>query len=214
MTHWIQRLFESVPLSRLFVYALFLFSLPIVLFLFHFVQQKNALSHLHHQVQFLREKAFLKEQREANNWSTYFHFSNADHFFIDRHLESISLLEREVADLEQIIEDKNFANDSRINARLQQLQNGANSLSFVEGVVQTHPLFQETTETLARPVEVDIHDIQKLLSRIEGVSVGKEEVLPNAPQLLITDWKMERKMINPQHEVFTLYFKCIKREFL
>lgn len=94
------------------------------------------------------------------------------------------------------------------------LTSEGNSLVFSEGVVQTFPLFQETTETLVHPVEVNATDIQKILARIEGLKIHEFSSGPHRPQLLITDFKLDKKKVNDKSEVYLLNLKLIKREFL
>lgn len=210
----VQKILQEIPPSRLLLYALFLSFLPLFLLFAHFFSEKKSLTLLHQRIEYMREQALGKEQRDGWNWAVYHNGKNADHFYVDKHLESLSLLARERRDLDDIVQDKNFANDSRINGRLQYLSGKENRLTFIEGVVHTHPLFQETTEVLGHPVEVDLEDIQTLLSRIERRPIGGHEPPGEAPQLLIADWKMNRKMVYDNHEVFTLHCTLIKREFL
>ena len=72
--------------------------------------------------------------------------------------------------------------------------------------------FQETIETLAHPVEVDNSDILKILSRIEGVSLHDEKPLETRPQLIITDFRIDRKKPS-LYEVYALNIKILKREY-
>ncbi len=161
----------------------------------------------------IEHQAFLKEKKQALNQLICKHFCEADHFYIDKSLETLVFLEPEIDTLQKIIEDKNFADNEQIKKRLELLTSSSNALSFSEGVVQTFPLFQETLETLVHPVEVDAIDIQKILARIEGVKMGEFTAGPHRPQLLITDFKLEKKKIYEKSEVYLLDLKLIKREF-
>lgn len=89
-----------------------------------------------------------------------------------------------------------------------------NALVFSEGVVQSFPLFQETSETLIHSVEVNPSDIQKILARIEGTKMGEYRPGPHRPQLVITEFKLDKKKVNDKNEVYLLNLKLIKREFL
>ena len=69
-------------------------------------------------------------------------------------------------------------------------------------------------ETLVHPIEVNVDDIQEILSGIEGVIIGPYEPPPNPPQLLMLDFKIDRKGISEKNEVYGLNLKLLKREFL
>ncbi len=49
------------------------------------------------------------------------HFREADHFYIDKYLETLTFLEPEIEILQKISNDKGFANDDRIKKRLDYL---------------------------------------------------------------------------------------------
>lgn len=98
--------------------------------------------------------------------------------------------------------------------RLEFLTGTSNDLTFTEGVVQSNPIFQETTETLVHPVEIDTKDLRTILAKIEGTTIGNETPSPNRPQLIILDFKLEKKHVTDKNEVFLLNLKLLKREFL
>lgn len=207
--------FFSISNQRLILYLSILLILPFFFVLSSIISKKGELNEWQEQISFLRQTALTREKKEATNNAIRYHFDNADHFYIDQQIESLPLLQKEVQELRTIVQDKNFANDSRINQRFQMLTGKENQISFSEGVVQSHPLMQETMETLIHPVEVDSYDCQRILSRIEGIPFGEEKTLPpGRPQLLITECKLDKKKIAPNHEVFVLQLKFIKREFL
>ena len=60
--------------------------------------------------------------------------------------------------------------------------------------VQSNHFFQETAETLVHPVEVDVTDIRKILAKAEGIEIDPFIPGPNRPLLLITDFKIDKKM--------------------
>jgi hypothetical protein len=196
------------------MYLLCLGLLPLVFVVFLFIAQKNQLEELERNLENIQYQAFIKEKKQSLNLAVREHFREADHFYIDKYLETLVFLEPEIEQLQKIVQDKNFADDDRIKKRLEYLTSQANTLVFSEGVVQSFPLFQETTETLIHPVEVNPIDMQKILARIEGVKVG--ELMPglHRPQLVMTEFKLDKKKVNDKNEVYLLNLKLIKREFL
>ncbi len=207
-------MFSNIPQSRLLLYVMLLGLLPIGLAIFNFMTQQNKLNLVEMTILMLGDQAATQKKKQAVNIAVRNNFRDADHFYIDKHLETIEFLEPEVESLQKVLKNKNFADDENIKKRLDFLTGTQNKLIFTEGVVQSTPLFQETTETLVHPVEVDVNDIKVLLAKIEGTEIGKEGPSPNRPQLIILDFKIEKKHVTEKNEVFLLNLKLLKREFL
>jgi hypothetical protein len=207
-------MFKDIPINRAVFYFILIGLLPICFVLALFFSQKNELKELQDILQSIQHQAFVKEKKQALNLAVREHFRDADHFYIDKYLETLVFLEPEIEMLQKIVNDKNFAEDERIKKRLEFLTSQANSLVFSEGVVQSFPLFQETIETLVHPVEVNVQDLQKILARIEGIKIGSFAQGPNRPQLLITEFKLDKKKTTDKNEVFLIQLKLLKREFL
>lgn len=207
-------MFKHIPVKRILLYLILIGTLPFWFVLALFYAQKGDLEEVYAQLEMIQQQAFLKEKKQAMNLAVCQHFRDADHFYIDKHLETLVFLEPEIDLLQKISGDKNFADDERIKKRLEFLTSQANSLVFSEGVVQSFPLFQETTETLVHPVEVNAPDLQKILARIEGIEIGSCAPSPHRPQLLITEFKLDKKKASEKNEVFFINLKLLKREFL
>lgn len=207
-------MFKNIPVHRGLLYSILIGVLPVLFAILLFYNEKGHLDELRQTLEAVQHQAFLKEKKQALNLAVRQHFRDADHFYIDKHLETLVFLEPEIEILQKIASDKNFADDDRIKKRIEFLTSQANSLVFSEGVVQSFPLFQETEETLVHPVEVNIQDLQKILTRIEGTAIGSNTPGPHRPQLLITEFKLDKKKIQDKQEVFLLNLKLLKREFL
>ncbi len=205
---------KNIPLSRAIIYLICLGLLPLIGVSFFFISKKNQVEELQNTLENVQHQALLKEKKQMLNLAVRQHFRDADHFYIDKYLETLVFLEPEIETLQKIATDKNFADDERIKKRLEFLTSSANSLNFSEGVVQTFPMFQETTETLVHPVEVNAIDIQKILARIEGINIEGFDLGTHRLQLVITEFKLDKKKINDKNEVYLLNLKLIKREFL
>ncbi len=205
---------DKIPQSRLVLYGLVVGLLP-VLFVAVMIWSRSAeLDALSATIDNVESMAMSYKRRQAVNLSVRNHYRDADHFYIDKQLEVLSFLEPEREALEKIINNKNFAGDPTIKKRLETLSGPTNSLVFTEGVVQSFPLYQETTETLIHPVEVNVDDIQKILAKTEGIEVGPYKPGSNRPQLIVLDFKLDKKNHDNQNEVFILNMKLLKREYL
>lgn len=209
---------NTIPVNRVVLYSLLVGILPLLFVVFLYFSQHTELEDLQSSLEYIQHQALLKERKQALNVAVRQHFSEADHFYIDKQLETLTFLEQEIETLQKISADKSFSDDDRIKKRLDFLTNSGptpgNQLVFSEGVVQSFPLFQETIETLVHPVEVNATDLQKILARIEGIPMGGAKSGPDRPQLFITEFKIEKKAVNDKNEVFQLNLKLVKREFL
>lgn len=204
---------KNIPQNRLLIYLLLLGLIPLFFVLFNFFNKNKHLSDIETSLDYVKQRAYSLEQKQAQNVALRNYYRNADHFYIDKYLESITFLEPEIENLKSIMKDKNFTSDKAIEKRYEFLTSPANHLSFIEGVVQTYPFFQETTETLSHPVEVNVDDIKKVLARIEGIKIGSYEPGPNPPQLVILDFKIDKKSSDSEKDVYLLNMKLLKREF-
>lgn len=205
---------RNIPPMRAMLYCMLAGLLPILFVFFNFIAQQNHINDLKNHLEEMEQMALLREKKQAINMAVRNHYRDADHFYIDKYLETLVFLEPEVESLQKIINDKNFPDDEHIKKRLEILTGPGNSLVFSEGIVQSTPIFQETTETLVHPVEVNGSDLQNTLAKIEGVDIGEYTSGPNRPQLIILDFKLDRKSITEKNEVFVLNLKLLKREFL
>ncbi|MBA2368417.1 MAG: hypothetical protein H0V82_05265 [Candidatus Protochlamydia sp.] len=204
----------NIPVNRAISYLLALGLVPFLFVIFIFISQKSQFEELSDSLENFKHQALLKEKKQAQNLAVRQHFREADHFYIDKYLETLTFLEPEVESLQKIASDKNFADDERIKKRLEFLTSPANGLVFSEGVVQAFPFFQETIETLVHPVEVNGADLLKILARIEGIELDSFEAGVLRPQLIITECKIDKKKVNEKSEVYLLNLKLLKREFL
>jgi len=207
-------MFNKIPKQRLLLYILIVGLLPALLVVIHFFVEKQSLEELEKRLKHVQELSFVREKKQAVNISLRNHFRDADHFYIDKHLETLIFLEPEIEALQKISSNKNYADDEYIKKRLDFLSGNTNSLAFSEGVVQSYPLFQETTETLTHPVEVNVSDIKRILARVEGVEFDGIPPPEHRPQLIILDFKLDKKTLSEKNEVYLLNLKLLKREFL
>lgn len=204
---------NQIPAPRILLYAVLIGLLPLFIVLIYFFSQKSELAQWESTLQEIQYQVVMKEKKQALNLIVRQHFHEADHFYIDKHLETLVFLEPEIETLQKIVNNPNFADDDRIKKRLEYLTSG-NNMVFSEGVVQSFPLFQETTESLVHPVEVNTDDLSKILSYTEGIEIGAYTPKPHRPQLIITEFKLDKKKVYDNNEVYVLDTKLLKREFL
>jgi hypothetical protein len=204
---------SSIPQNRALTYIMLLCLLPILFVIIHFFSSLGDIEQLEARLNYVQSTAVLKEQKQAQNMQIWNHYKSADHFYIDKYLESLTFLEPEVDALQKIISQKNFPDDEAIKKRLEFLTGSGNQLTFSEGAVVSYPFFQETVETLVHPVEINVDDLKNILSRVDGVTIGPYTPPAGRPQLIVLDLKLEKKKTNDKSEVYQLNMKLLKREY-
>jgi hypothetical protein len=207
-------LLKDIPQSRVLLYLVILGLLPLlVIGMFLFSKLENV-EQLETSLQILQSKVVQKEKKQATNVALANFYRKADHFYIDKNLEKLHLLEPEVEALKKISENPNFADNDTVRKRLEFLSGPQNHISFTESAVQSTPQFQEVVEVLAHPVEVNQSDIRKILSLVEGVEFSSAKPVPVKPQLILLEFKIDKKSGNDKNEIFVLNMKLLKREYL
>lgn len=187
--------------------------MPSFLIALYFYSSANEIEDAKLRIEAVSNQAFIKNQKQATNQAVRKHFAESDRFYIDKNLENITFLETEIEGLQKIAENKSVAEDESFKKRLDLLSKG-NRLSFIESNVTSYPIFQETTETLAHPVEVNLEDIKEILAKVEGLQIGKYKPGPNPPQLLILDFRIDKQAQSEDNEIYLLNLKLLKREYL
>ena len=197
---------KTIPIPRLIIYVILAgLILPIFVAISYF-SQRAEMFQLQQAIEEIQYEATIKEKKQSLNIAVKEQFQNADHFYIDKQLETLNFLEQEAELLQKIAASSSFVNDERIKKRLEFLtkteSKSGNQLVFTEGVVQKSPLFHETVESMMHPVEVNVKNLQEILAKIEGIKMAGVELNSKPPQLLITDFRLERKSVGEDHEVF------------
>lgn len=204
---------KGITHTRLVIYGLIAGLLPLIFVLSNHFTATAKCEQLDLALDLASQTARTKNAREFVNKQVKAKYRDTDHFYIDKQLETIHPLQGEIELLSKVLAHGYHPDEEQIKRRVMQLTNGQNNLSVVEGSVKTHADFQETQESLAHPVEVDLKDLKTIISRLEGVSLDDEEPVPGRPHLIITEMKVEKKRGIAQ-EIYYLDLKFIKREYL
>lgn len=149
----------------------------------------------------------FKQQAESH----YLHkLHQADPYYIDKYLESLVFLEEETANL-QILLRANPSDDA-LKQRLRHLKDGTNQLRFSEENLHRVGNLQEVDENQQHPVEINLADLKKLLTRIEEVPISPYQPIEKAPQLIIKYFDLFKKPVSDQEDTYLIQMNLIKRE--
>jgi hypothetical protein len=208
-----ESLFAKIPQKQLLIYLLILGVVPLLFVGYFFFSELGQVDTVQENVESIQYIAESVGKKQAANIATHAKYEDADHFYIDKNLETLKFLEPEREDLKKLTVNPNYIDDEATNKRLEFLSGKQNNLTFTESNVQSTPFFTEVTETLLHPVEINVSDLKKILTLIEGKEIGEFKTAPQRPQLQILDLKLEKKNIRENNEVFDLNMKLLKREF-
>jgi len=137
-------------------------------------------------------------------------YRQSEPYFIDQYLESLTLLQKELKELQSIQNHPACANRDFVRHRIAFLESPENRLAFAEENIRTSKKVKETDERLLHSVEVDADDLDHLLSLIEDIPIGSYIPDSHSPQLLIQDFSLMKK----DHGVYELNLSLLKREFI
>ena len=134
---------KTIPIPRLIIYVILAgLILPIFVAISYF-SQRAEMFQLQQAIEEIQYEATIKEKKQSLNIAVKEQFQNADHFYIDKQLETLNFLEQEAELLQKIAASSSFVNDERIKKRLEFLtkteSKSGNQLVFTEGVVQKSP---------------------------------------------------------------------------
>ncbi len=198
----------SHPLSYLAL--LLLCPLPFLMLAFQFFFNFQSLDSIGEEITRIEKKSHYSQEWHKKETAFLSMMKQADHFYIDKHLETLSFLEPELKKMETLLLDS--APDDHLKKRVQFLKEGSNRLLFSEEKIRQHQQFLEVEEYNQTPVEMNEEDLKKLLSLIEGVTIWPYGPKESRPQLILTDFQLTKKELPSHENVFVIDLKLLKRE--
>ena len=204
---------EKIPQQRAIFYLFVLGFLPLVGVFYNYSIRQELQETLQHELAFACTETARQNQKESCNRFIKNTFQEKDHFYLDKQLGSLKLLNEEVALLQKATLSGFHPEEDAIRRRLHFLTGNENVISFTESQEKRYSGFTETTESLHRSVEMDVQDLRKIISIIEGTTGGDgDKSIATRPHLIITDFRIDKKRGYAQ-EVFALQLKVLKREY-
>lgn len=160
----------------------------------------------------LKERAALKRKLRKERFLK--NYGSADAYFLDRHIESLSFLQKEKQQLEFLLTHPAIAQKQALENRLNFLLSPENRLIFKEESVRASSQIKETEEKQRHRVQLDEQDLKILLSRLESCPIDSYLPMPDSPQIIVRDFKLKKVKTPLQTESFELELELFTREFL
>lgn len=203
----LKKIAQKITLNRLLTYFVLLGFVPIIFAFFHFAKKKKEWDAVLQNILSVEHLAANICRKQALNTTVRTVFAEADPFYLEKQLESLSFLKKEKEALEQLFKSSTYTGNEIAEKRYAYLTSQANRLEWLQGSSLTSEGIQQIEIFLAHPVEIDAYDLKEILTRVEGNRKGK-------PQLVFTDFKLNKKEHLSGNEVFELNVKLLKREFM
>jgi hypothetical protein len=201
-----KKLIATLPVNRLLVYVMILGFLPIIFAALYYTKNKNEWDEVAQQILNIHHLSANAARKQSLNTAVRHAYSEADQCYLENQLEPLFFLKKEREALEQLLKGPTFTGNEAAEKRYAFLTSNANHFEWVQGSAQTAEGVQQADLFLSHPVEIDAHDLKEILIRTEGHRKGK-------PQLIVTDFKLNKKALSSGNEVFELNMKLLKREF-
>lgn len=202
--------FSFRPSSFSMVLLLIGAPLPFIIALFHFIFGLQKLEELENEIERIHTKAVVLQESQRKENSLLSSLKNPDPHYLDKQVESLAFLFPEIKKLEAIQLEN--PDEEQIAKRLQFLKEGGNRLRFSEEQIRSNDHVRETEEKQQQPVELNEEDLRKLLCLIEGVTIWPYGPKEGRPQLIIKDFKLNKKELSSHEKVFVVSMELIKRE--
>lgn len=193
-----------------FYLILIAFPIGVASFLF---MEKQSIDLISQQLEMSRSKAKTAAYKKARKELFVLRHAQSDPYFLSKELETLTFLEQEKLELKQWINHPAIAQKAPLIERVKFIESQSNHLIFQEDEIQLSKRFKETRETQKSPVQMDQQDLKKILGLIEDLP---SDILPltHRPQLIISEFSMQKKWTPLEKQIFEVNIDLFKREFL
>jgi len=139
-------------------------------------------------------------------------YASADPSFLKTHLESLVFLKKEVSLLNKVRAQPSFSRFKPIIKRVNFLTKGENSLNFTQESKSERDQIKEEVLKLKHPVSVDIQDVKKILTAIEGVWIPPNLRIPYSPWFCFKTFSLTKQHLTESREAYQLEMEVISRQ--
>jgi hypothetical protein len=203
---------KGIPQERLIFYILLFGALPLVLVFLNFNANKAQQEALNSRLESTLLQVERRNQSERSNRQIRKQYQDKDPQYIEKQIEALRPLAKEIEMLEKISGSGFLPDEAALTRRLAFLKGAENKLAFTESPQKSYVKFNETLYSLTRSAEIDVQDLRKILSRIEGINLADEPQIEARPQLIITEFRIDRKKALVS-EVYAINLKILKRQY-
>ncbi len=185
---------------------------PLLLLVAHVYNEQKNISTLNDLLSNLQSRAETSHFSRLRKKQFLEKYTLYDPYFLNNHIETLSFLKDENQAISRALDHPIFCSNKLLKKRKKSLEE--NQLLFREENVQSTPIIKETNEVQIKRVELNLSDIEQLLSEVEDVPLGGYFPSKQRPQMFLTNFSLHRIKKTNSVEVFELECEIFKREFL
>jgi hypothetical protein len=200
------KLFKNIPFERAVLYLLLVPLIPLFALGFDYFTKQQEIKSIEMVLSEVENQKIRLEQKQALNNRLRSYYANSESLFLEKKLSSLKFLNKERQATEELKKKIAIPIAESFEKRYEFLTGEQNRLHFVASDHILQEGIQETLFTLKNPVEIDAQDLKEILSRVEN----REE---NQPQLIVTQFTLNKKTTGNQTEVYELQLQLLQREF-
>lgn len=188
--------------------------LGLIFALYSFTCRERILLSMSRDLEQLKEKAIIVSKLNDKKHGYKKKYESAISEYLKQDVEPLVFLSKEVAFLSKVENLPGFTQFGPVKNRVKHLTSKDNKLQFEEKKKDTKYGFTEKIFFSSHPVDVDLNDLEVLLSKIEGVEIKDLTPSVQRPQLFVKRLYMKRKPNLDQNESFQLDIELLQREIL
>ncbi len=203
--------FNRLIQNRNFVFGIyFLCLLPTLFMLFSILDKSERFREIKGEIDCLAIKMERVKELQKDRNTFFKTYKEADHYYVDHALESLQFLLPETEVLHLIMNSPAFDACDDIKRRLDLLTKGNNRLIFSEGNRKTGDQIEELELSQKRPVELNTYDLKRVLTAVEGISIGELGPPKGRPQVIMKRFHLNKKRL-AERETYQLEMQLISR---
>lgn len=190
-----------LSLRPLFIWLLAL--LPCLATLFYFSVRIQQCSDWQEKCQQLckQTRPLYKEHATETRWLQ--RYGSASPYFLNQTVETLQLLAPEIAWLHATANHPALMERPLLQERLSFLCGSDNQITFAAEASRSTPHWKESEERLFHPVQISEADLWSLLQLLDS---------PNAPQLILLDFRLQKMDFPFHNQGFECDFRLLKRD--
>ncbi len=203
--------FNCLIQNRSFVLGIYsLCLLPTLLVLLSILDKNKQFREIKVEIDCLAIKMERVKELQKDRSAFFKTYNDVDHYYVDHAIESMQFLLPETETLYLVMNSPAFEFCDDINQRLDSLTKGNNRFIFAEGKRRTDNQIEELELSQKRLVELNGHDLKRVLTVIEGVSIGEFKPPKGRPQIITKRFHLNKKKL-VERETYQVEMQLIKR---
>ncbi|MES2199684.1 MAG: hypothetical protein V4489_05915 [Chlamydiota bacterium] len=185
--------------------------LPVIASFCFLYAKEQKIGEMEEKVLFLQTKIEKKKQTRLQEERILSQIQKASPSYFQEQLSALSFLIPEQQKWKMCLAQ--LGSSLEVKEKYAFLENMDNRIEFSESALQKTPLFEERELSQQKPIRLNEEDLKKLLSSVEGASIGSYLPLEGSPQMVITSFSLKKNtFLEMQEEIYTVQMQLLTRQ--